>query len=562
LDRRLLRYASVQGPSFTDELLRRCLPDAADLDAAAWRRLDEFVDASATGARHFRHALFRDVAYEGLAFERRRKLHQRVAEAEEARAGSTADDIAELLSLHFSLAGVHAKTWRYSRIAGDRARAKYANVDAAQFYTRALAAAPSLDVPTDVLAETWEKLGDVAELAAHYDQAREAYRNAGRLTSGAEADARILQKSGELRERLGRYEDAIRWYDRGLRRGEEVPRRADRMRRHMHLCLARAGVEYRLGRFAGCVEWAARAEADAEVLHNNAGLGHAYLLLHLAHVFAGNPERTEYRGRAIPLLDQAGEFRLLGNAYNNLGVDAYFEGDWAAALEYHQVGAGVRERAGDVGGLGASLVNKGEIKSDQGHYDEAGNLLDRALAIAVGTGYTALKLASHSYRGRLAARQGHFTKARAILQQGLREARKAGADDHLREIRTRLAELAVFEGDPAQVERLARPVIAAADVRDVHQSTLHRVLGYARAQQHDCGGAREELETALERAREGHSLFDAALALEALARVARRCAEPSHRYESEARAIFKRLGVVHTPEVPLDADATIASLSA
>ena len=54
-----------------------------------------------------------------------------------ARRRDTAD-VVELLSLHFLLADQSAETWTYSVLAGERAKAKFANVDAAEFLRRAL----------------------------------------------------------------------------------------------------------------------------------------------------------------------------------------------------------------------------------------------------------------------------------------------------------------------------------------------------------------------------------------------------------------------------------------
>src|SRR3984893_16429693 len=143
-DRALLRWASVLGPSFSGELIAQVLegdPDAA-LDSESWDRLAEFVerDPYIAGAFRFRHALIRDAAYEGLSFRRRRELHARVADV--LRTTADDGDSAEMLSLHFSLAVRPSDTWLYSLRAAVRAKAKFANADAAAVYSPALAAAP------------------------------------------------------------------------------------------------------------------------------------------------------------------------------------------------------------------------------------------------------------------------------------------------------------------------------------------------------------------------------------------------------------------------------------
>jgi class 3 adenylate cyclase len=147
-DRMLLRRAAVLGTSFSPQLLGELLdghtPPPSEDD---WHRLAEFVELRPDGTVAFRRSLIRDAAYEGLPFRLRRDLHARAGESIE-RSVSDAAEEAELLSLHFFHARRLEPAWRFSRLAGHRARAKYAPVEAAEFYQRAVEAARGLsDVP-------------------------------------------------------------------------------------------------------------------------------------------------------------------------------------------------------------------------------------------------------------------------------------------------------------------------------------------------------------------------------------------------------------------------------
>ena len=148
-DRALLRWASVLGVSFSGSLIAQVLEGDSEVGAAAeaWDRLGEFVerDPDVAGAFRFRHALIRDAAYEGLSYRRRRELHGRVAEVIERQQGERAEEVAELLSLHYFNAGRWERAWTYSRLAGDLAREVYANVDAARFYERAIEVSSKVD---------------------------------------------------------------------------------------------------------------------------------------------------------------------------------------------------------------------------------------------------------------------------------------------------------------------------------------------------------------------------------------------------------------------------------
>ena len=141
LARRLLRYAAVLGRTFGTEIVDRVLEDEGiALDAASRTALADFIEPAGEDRLQFRHAMVRDVAYEGLSYGLRRTLHLRAGEAVEAVAGGKPDEVADLLSLHYSLGQQHPRAWHYARVAGDDALQNYANVEAATHYERALEA--------------------------------------------------------------------------------------------------------------------------------------------------------------------------------------------------------------------------------------------------------------------------------------------------------------------------------------------------------------------------------------------------------------------------------------
>ena len=221
-DRALLRWASVLGVSFSGSLIAEVLEEDAEVGAAseAWERLGEFVerDPNVPGAFRFRHALIRDAAYEGLSYKRRRELHARVAEVIERTHGERAEDVAEILALHFHRAERWPETWRYSIEAGRRAAEKYANVEAAQFLEQALDAAKLVpDVPAEKLAWAATTLGDVCVLLGRYEEAREAFGTAEKHVKDDPVQyARLAEKRHWVPIRLGEPAQALRWLTRGI----------------------------------------------------------------------------------------------------------------------------------------------------------------------------------------------------------------------------------------------------------------------------------------------------------------------------------------------------------
>jgi class 3 adenylate cyclase/tetratricopeptide (TPR) repeat protein len=560
-DRTLLRYAAVIGPSFSLDLLDRVLGREAPgiEDANTWNRLAEFTESESPGSFRFRHALFRDAAYEGLPYRRRRDLHGRVGGELELQVTSP-EEQAELLSLHFHRAQAYQKAWRYSVVAGQRAHAKFANVEAADFYRRALDAARHVDnIESAELARTSEALGDVCELAGLYVEAAAAYRNARRLArSDPVAEPRLLQKEGVIRERSGRYTQALRWYGRGLRRiGSGAVTEAHRASR-VQFGLAYAGVRFRQGRYSECARWCREVLADAEAIGDRASLAHAYYLLAHAYTFLGSPESGGYRALALPIYEELGDLVGQANVLNNLGIEAYFEGRWDESLRLYNRSKDARERAGDVVGAATATNNIGEILSDQGRLARAEDLFREALRVWRGARYPVGVALATSNLGRAAARGGRLDEARGLLAEALGGFRDIGAESFVLETEARIAEGCIFAGDSAAALRLASSALGRAAERggtNVLQAALQRLRGYALLQATDPEAAQRCFQESLRLGRSAGADYEVALTLEALARLARIAGGGSpDDYLAESQAILTRLGVVSTPRIPLPAD--------
>lgn len=548
-DRVLLRWASVLGTSFTGEVITEALADDPSVapDSESWDRLVEFVerDPYVPGGYRFRHALIRDAAYEGLSFRRRRELHSRAGETYERLNANRLDDVAELLSLHFFRAEIHDKAWTYSLRAGERAQEKFANVEAAEFYRRAIESARHLpELGPESVALAWEALGDVSALAGLYDDAAAALKSARRLvTEGTPSEVALFHKEGMLREKMGKYSDALRWLGRGLKAVEELKNEAQRTAYRIELTLDYAGVRHRQGDFRGTIEWGRKAIEDAQAADDLRGLARGYYLLHLAYTSLGSPERVAFRGLAIPIYEELGDLAGQANALNNLGIDAYYEGRWDDALDAYRRSKEFMERIGDVVGAAMLGNNIGEIKSDQGHLEVARTHFEETRSVTAAAGHKLLATVARSNLARLAAREGRCDEALAELEEALAGFREIKAASFVVETQARIAEAHLLAGrEPDRVYDLAGEALVGAGEAGgmaAVEAMLHRLRGYALHQAGDAAAAREPFEESLRIARQVGAEYETALTLEALGQ------------EAAAGALFERLGVVSVPRVPL-----------
>jgi len=539
-DREELRRAAVLGTEFGRPLLEAMLEQPPAATTATLERLGGFLEPG-NGRVRFRHALVREAAYEALSYRRRRALHGRAGRIVEGLAGDALDEHVALLSLHYDVAGDSQRSWRFSREAGEQAMRRGAPAEATVFFARALRAGRGVDdAATSDMIDVAEALGDAADLAGLYPAAADAYRTARRLAAGDDVRlARLCRKEGVLREHSSTYSQALRWYTRGLRHVERVEPGEGAERLRANLILARGAAILRQGRLAESIAPLEAAAAAARQLDDRPALAHASYLLDWACTDLGRPEE-QHRVTALEIYEQLEDFVGLGNVLNNLGINAYYEGDWDGAIALYERCRAAREQAGDVVRLAEPANNIGEVRSDQGRYDEAEAALRDALALWRAAAFPAGAGHATSNLGRLAARRGDDDRAMALLTRAVSELDAIGAGALAAEARARLAEAHVLAGRAG--DALEAVAVARAGTIPVIVALLERVAGWAHLLNDDAAAAVASLDASLAAARHAGAPFEEAVTLDTLHVVG---GDEANR--ERADEILQGLGVVHVP---------------
>jgi class 3 adenylate cyclase/tetratricopeptide (TPR) repeat protein len=535
-DRLLLRHAAVIGPSFGLDLLEETLTEDAG-DPERWSRLADFVAWDGPSHLRFRHDLVHAAAYDGLAYATRREIHALVGETLERRSFDPALD-ADVLSLHYLAAEEWEKAWRYAVVAGDDARSKYANVDAGTCYERALAAAGGLQPSDEELARVCEALGDVRELAAHYEVADAAYARAAE--QGAEA-ARLARKRGVVAERQGRYDDALALYDGAISDAEPAER--------VLLRLGRAIVLYRQGRIDDSADTAEAAAKEATELGDHEGLANAFYIRAAAEGDRGGPA-GDFLDRALPIFQELGLLHRQATVLNNMGVRAFYEGRWDDAVSHYQGAAAVSRRAGDVLTVGHTTTNHGELLLHRGRLEEAEDMLDAALRTYRAATFPIGEALVLVYLGHLAAEQRRFADAYALLDDASERLAGLGSKSFLIEADARRAQAYVLEGRHAEAAELAQSCLdrmQETGEAGVRAAMLERLLAVTAVQARRPEDAPAHFAESLRLGREFGADYEVARTLQA--KVLTGFADDAELEEAEE--IMERLGVVSFPDVPL-----------
>jgi class 3 adenylate cyclase/tetratricopeptide (TPR) repeat protein len=551
-DRVLLRESAVLGAVVDVGLLADALEDDDIRSPARWRPLEDFLLWDGDALR-FRHAIHQHVAYEGLSYRRRREMHARAARAIRGRFQDHPDAVAGLLSTHYSRAGHHDAAWEFSVLAGNDARAKYANVEAGEFYARALDAARSLTALDDAdVAMVAESLGDVRNLTSHYEDARSAYGIARRhLGESPSKQADVLRKTGRVMENEGRYSSALGYFSRALKTlgAETTSNRAA-------LYAAYGSARYRQGKLQEASDWAFKGIAEAERTEDLPALAHAYKLLELCLEELGDPRRFEYRGRALPLYEELKDEVGVAEELTNLGNSLAADGQLSEALEVIERAIRARQRAGDVVGEAGCINNLGELLLQQGRAAEALPHLEQASRIAETTSHKMLIMIVRCSLGHARVSNGDAEQGFALIDGAIALANEIHAEFRANEFQARKLQSLVEIGRNREAFQLAEFLTPIADNQQVEQQltiTIPRLYAWLYLRRGDTNAAEEQLQTALARVGDLQS-DELGLILLARAELRRRRGEEEGARADDQRAdeLFTRLGVVAPPPLLLE----------
>jgi class 3 adenylate cyclase/tetratricopeptide (TPR) repeat protein len=300
----------------------------------------------------FWHALVRDVCYGQIPRASRAERHQRAAAWIEEKAGSRAEDLADVLAHHYLAAlelaraaglpddpQLQAQAVQYLRLAGERALGL--DVERAQQnLAQALDLTGEDDPQQPLLLERWAQAllqqGRLREARDALDQALTSHRQDGdRLAAG-----RTLTQLAHVLSRLAdpRQEETLA---EALRLLEAEPPGPELVAAHTQQARARylggAGEEA-----VAAADKALSLAAQLDLPQPTYALGYRGA----AHADRGERQGVEEMRQALSLAIEQGEGRSAAGLYNNLAIQAWVYEGPQAALELGREGIEFAQRRG------------------------------------------------------------------------------------------------------------------------------------------------------------------------------------------------------------------------
>lgn len=313
------------------------------LDSLAERDyLLELPDSSIPGEVEyaFKHNLERETLHRLTNRTRLRRFHLVVGEWLEFRLAERAEEQCEMLAQHFEEGGIHRKAASYYMTAADKARARWANSKAAEYYSRGLELLGDED--TLLRIDALHHYGDVLQLSGQNEQAKGVFRDMLQIAFKLD----LKSKGGAAHNRIGRLFRAIGQLDEAMR----------------HL-----GTGHALFDAAG----------------DRRGVASSFDDVGKVHWMRGNYEAAErFIRQSLELRQSLGDKRSIGLSYNNLGLVYQDSGRFAEAQGAFQEALVLRREIDDKPGIAQTLNNMGTIHQDSGDHDRAAEMYEEALQVA------------------------------------------------------------------------------------------------------------------------------------------------------------------------------------
>ncbi len=369
----------------------------------------------------FKHNMEREQITKMVNPARMKQYHLFAAQWLETKIPDRSEAQLEFLGQHYEQGGNNRRAAFCFVRAGDKARNRYANEQAANHYRRGVRLLDLDDATSKI--ETLHNLGDVTSIIGRTTEALEHFsemlRYAWLLDHKAKGGA-AHRRIGKVYTTLGDYEKAIEHLQMGLRLFE---RAGDR--RGSAACLDDVG---KVALFKG----------------------------EYAHAL-------EYHRRALSIKKEIGDPRSIAVALNNIGTVHQKSGSFGRALECFIEALELRKEVGDRVGIVASLRNLGSVHRAKSDYNKAFELwldalrLTREIGDRIHEGYLLIDLGeAELQRGKLEEAGGHLEEA-VILARELGDRRlKAKC------ART-MCEVKLAAGDLVEAEREGRDALEISE---------------------------------------------------------------------------------------------------
>lgn len=431
-------------------------------------------------------------------------LESNLPEAElEMQLSALCANFVEIFELYGAAASAYLNTEKKEQAfeclmkAAEKAHQVYRNEQALEFYTQAAKLLAELpDKYEQYIAKINAEAGDVAGQLAKYDLAIDHYMTALENAPSEEAQAVYYRKLGEIYEEQADGENALKYFQMGLRRLPDVP-----SIEHARIYNGIGVIHFQKSEYS-------RAERQFNLALEVLSDASDDDTLALVYKNLGNVYRI--RGRltdavrcyeqSLSLGKRVGDIFTQAKVYNNLGTCYKQRGDLNNSIECYQKSLELKEQIGDVAGLAPSYCNLGMLYMRQEDFARAIDSCKRGVEFAKQVGNLSRVAQSYINLGEVYAWQKHFKQAIDAYQKSREIAERIGDVRVVASLYVDLAEAYCGDGNLSSAyEYYSRTleVLEAVEIPEI-RAQANYVLGLIYSQQEDWEDATKALKQASE----------------------------------------------------------------
>ncbi|MBC8386140.1 MAG: tetratricopeptide repeat protein, partial [Candidatus Cloacimonetes bacterium] len=369
----ILNLAAVIGKTFDLEILQIVSGLSEDLflkDIITAKNSNLLENTKNTGIMQFIHDAVREVLLAHLEAEKKKELHQKIAETIENKYQEDTNPVIDELANHYFLAGNKKKAIQYCGIAGESAQKKYASENAILNYERVIEMARKSGKKVEEIDYSG-KLGNVFQLLGKWDECYSIRKNNVILAERIEDKNRLgkaYTSYGQILYRKGKYLEAADHIKKAIPIFKESDNKMELARNYGSL-----GLVYDQIRTPDEALHYYNKQLSLARKHNlkeneAAALGNIGLI----NLQTGKPEiALKYLKKQLKISEEMGNLESIARVKGNIGVVYYNIDNYKESIEYKKQQIALSKQIGYKRTLAISIGNLANIYTDTGEFIKA-----------------------------------------------------------------------------------------------------------------------------------------------------------------------------------------------
>ena len=374
----------------------------------------------ANGKYRFEHSIIREVLYNELLDELRRKYHRLIGDVIYELNKDSIEQVKNVLAHHYYEAR-DKKAVEFLMEVASRARKNYANQEAMNYYRRALEIAEDDETKIGAL----ENIGDILSDAGRFSEAQENYEKALEMTTDSVLKARLHRKLAGLHAIRGEYSNSVKMLEEALNFTTSSPLEKARVYREI------GGIKFMQGNYLEALEYFKKA---LRLLSNSADMEDIGAVLRdvaNVHFMLGDYEHArKYYSKALQIVKNTGNMREIASILSSMGNIYLTTGELDMALKIYQSSLQIMKNVGYKPGMASIINSMGNVYMRKGDLKAALQRYRESLEISEKMGQKGILIEVMNNIGEVLFLLGNIDDALHNYRAALKISREIG-DEHL-----------------------------------------------------------------------------------------------------------------------------------